>query len=458
MLTGGADRGAVVASRLTARHRKIRMTRATRPAIALLATTALALTLSACKIDNRPLLARGGPPPPPASAPPLGPLDPTYAPAAYATDAQLPVQDQAYAYPQRAYAMSRVVHQRPPSYAFAYGEEQPWVWDDGDDGTMFAEPIDDGYRYYYYEPGEDRPYFVQDPDYGYAYGPTGALIALFGVTGALIAADHYRDYAPRAEDYWSRGYSLDRAYRRSPRYPVQPAIWRQRAPALESGHDRWFRAASAQPAWREAAARGAGGPHGGEPRGRELAAASPQVRSFRPEARGVPGPQRAVPGEPGRHGGVHGPAQARGLVQAQAQPPHGPARGGGQAHGREPHGRQPDGGQVFARAAETHHGRAAGVQGPAQFRPAPQAHVQPRGPAGGHGHGPAPGGQAFAHAAETHGRDAGAHGPAQFRAPPQPHAQPQPHGAPQQHGPSGGGQHGGGQGGHGGGEKKGHDH
>ena len=467
------------------------MTRTLRPAVSLLATTALALTLGACKIDNRPLLARGGPPPAePVAAPP--PIQP----AAY------PQPTQAYAYPQRAYALSRTVYQRPPSYAFDYGEEQPWAWDDGDQGTMFAEPIDDGYRYYYYEPGAAYPYFVQDSDYGYAYGANGGLVALFAATGALIAADHYRDYAPRAERYWTRGYDLDRTYRRSPRYPVQTAAWRERAPAVASGHDRWFRAASAQPAWREAAAAHPAWSRGGGRPGREFAAAPTPLPAFGPEARGGPGQRREAHGEPARNGATfargaeprpgafaHGPAQVRGPALAQAQP-HGPTPG------REAHGPNAHGGQAFARAAETH-GREVSARGPAPFHASPQARAQSHGPPGGHGpghggqafaraaeprpggggghgpaqfhappqqhaqgpqHGPPGGGQAFARAAPHGGGGGGGHGPAQFHAPPQQHAQ-----APQPHGPPGGGQHGGGQHGGGGphgggGGKPGEDH
>lgn len=383
-----------------------------RPAASLVATTALALALGACKIDNRPLLARGGPPPAAvAGTPPLGPLDPGYAPIA-SQPAAYPQPAQAYAYPERAYAMSQAVERLPPSYAFGYGEEQPWVWDAADQGTMFAEPIDDGYRYYYYEPGAAYPYFVQDPDYGYAYGADGALVALFAATtGALIAADHYRDYGPRAELYWTRGYDLDRAYRRSPRYAVRETVWRERAPALVSSRDRWFRAARAQPGWREAAAARAYGPRGdfshdngrqfgpdrGDARrGREVAFNAPQAQRLQPNARAD-----------------HGPPQAR--AEQGPRPNAHAARGGQQEHRPQPAARQI-----------------------ARQEPRPQQHDRPHAQ-GGQPHNRAfAGGQqqrhgpAMARAAEPHGRDAAFHGDGQ----PQTRAQ---------HGPGGGGQHGGGE-------------
>jgi hypothetical protein len=222
----------------------MRMTRSFRT-LAGLTGAALALTLGACKLDNRPLLARGEPLAD-AGAPAPGPLDPGYAPVVLQPA-------QAYGYPERAARVSRIAYARPPSYGFNYGDEQPWAWDVADEGLMFAEPYDAGWRYYYYEPGEASPYYVQDADYGYAYGDDGALIALFSLAGALIAADRYDDYAPRAGYYRTRGYDLGRSYRAAPRYPVEDTVWRRRAPAVFAVQDRWFKAYEGRPAWREAA-------------------------------------------------------------------------------------------------------------------------------------------------------------------------------------------------------------
>jgi len=56
-----------------------------------------------------------------------------------------------------------------PDYEFEYDGIEPWAWETEDDWILYAEPLETGYRYYYYEPGEDYPYFVRDPDYGYDY-------------------------------------------------------------------------------------------------------------------------------------------------------------------------------------------------------------------------------------------------------------------------------------------------
>lgn len=477
-----------------------------RPATALLASSALAMALGGCKFDNRPLLARNDAPPPAyAGAPALGPLDPgqaAYAPAPIAAAYPEPAQTYAYAYPQRAYAISRAVYDAPPNYAFGYGEEQPWAWDVADDGMMFAEPIDDGYRYYYYDPGDPYPYFVQDPDYSYAYGDGGALIAIFGAAGALLAADQYGPLEYRAHDYWRRGYSMDEAYQRSPRQAVDPQVWRARAPAVTAGHDRWFQAAAAQPAWRSAAAqipagydprRDNGRQFGLPARGRQVAMAAPamgaaaagvgaaafaahqahmgplsgraqaagggwsahQAQLAEARTHGGAAPQRlaqqsaptrqaqvaALRGQ-GQHG-AHGEAPgARSFAQAQphAAPQMAHAGRGGQEHGaRAAQAQPPRAARGFAH--ETHQGPAPQRFAHAGAPPAPPtAHVPPVG-GGGHGGG---GGHAMAMAAQSHAAPAAFHAPAP---PPQAHpggggGQPHPQGGGGHGGNPGGGQHG----------------
>lgn len=217
---------------------------ALRPAILCAAS---ALALAGCKIDNRPLLAQGAP----------APAEYAYAPGGqalpYAQPAQvLPAGDEydGYALAQRAYAHDRVAYRAPPEYGFRYGDVEPWVWQ-ADDDLMFAEPVDDGYRFYYYEPGEAYPYFVRDDDYGYAYGPGGVLAALFDATGALVPQDRLYDYAPVAGRYLARGRDLRQVYYREPRIAVAQPDWTRRAPAIEAAQRSWIAAAERRPAVRE---------------------------------------------------------------------------------------------------------------------------------------------------------------------------------------------------------------
>jgi hypothetical protein len=443
---------------------------------ALLGVSAAAASLAGCKVDNRPVLAWVRPDLYEAAAPPPGPLEPGYAqPVAYLPPAQ------AYAYPARAYRVSRAYYDRPPSYAFAYEGEQPWVWQAGDADWMFVEPYDEGYRYYYYEPGEAYPYYIQDADYGYAYDDSGALIALFTAAGALLSASVYDDYHDRAYGYWNRGYALESAYWSSPRYVVDDAIWRERAPILTGRRDRWVQAFSAQPAWREAIARGDyalphdNGRHLGwyknrGPSGREAVVASQEpfapndlrgqdqgrggwkhgggyAQSEPQRGQGAPlrGPDQGQQGG-GERGGRGGWKHGGGYAQAEPQRGQGAAirgpdqgqQGGGERGGRG--GWKHGGGYA---QAEPQRGQGAAIRGPDQGQ-------QGGGEHGGRGGWKHSGG--YAQAAPQRGQDAAFRGPER--------AQPQgggDHGhGPDKGGQGGGGPHGGGKGGDNGDKGRGH--
>ncbi|RAK57666.1 hypothetical protein [Phenylobacterium deserti] len=230
---------------------------------ALLMGGAATLALAGCKIDNRPLLARGE----------TAPLETAYAPAPYdgallelpeappAPVANLP-PEQAYLYPERAYRFDRAAYREAPDYGFAYEDDQRWAWN-GDDGMMFAEPIDDGYRYYYYEEGDAYPYYVRDDDYGYAYGENGVLLAVFTAAGALLGMDDYPRYAEPAGRYWAHAYDLHEAWRGSPRMDVRQTAWMDREPLFWAAQDRWFRSAESYEPWREFRTRHDNGLHRG---------------------------------------------------------------------------------------------------------------------------------------------------------------------------------------------------
>lgn len=253
----------------------------------LLVVAASTLALAGCKIDNRPLLARKEPPPVNTALPEPGALDPgqvRLVPVGQVTPAR------AYPYAEQAYSLDRAFYDMPPDYAFSYGGEEPWVWETADDSYMFAEPYGDDYRYYYYEPGDDYPYFVRDADYGYAYGPNGALIALFNAAGALISASSYDDDYPQARSYWTRGYDMHRDFRRAPRQAVNPQVWSQRAPQIQRTEQTWINAPARQPQWRQWRASG----------GAQVAQRFAQVRPARTARGGAPAQFAQAPALPGQ--------------------------------------------------------------------------------------------------------------------------------------------------------------
>ena len=152
-----------------------------------------------------------------------------------------------YAYADTAYDFADALGDAPPDYAFDYDDVDPWAWQGYDDSRVFAEPIDDGYRYYYYRAGAQTPYFVRDPDYGYGYDG-GNLAVVYANDGAIVP---WADYGPRlvyASRYIDRGRRLWRASR-SRRLPVVAANWNARRPLILQSRRAWAEARVQQPGW-----------------------------------------------------------------------------------------------------------------------------------------------------------------------------------------------------------------
>jgi hypothetical protein len=186
---------------------------------------------------------------------PLAPGDataPAYAPKAQMLPAARAIRTvrvadprESYAYAEDAWDFADALGDAPPDYGFYYGDAQPWAWQSYDDSIAFVEPLDDGYRYYYYRPGADTPYFVRDPDYGYGYD-NGRLAVVYGRDGGLVP---YTEYGPRldyASRYYVRGRDLYQASRQ--RRPVIAANWAARREAIVDAQ-RWATARAAQRAW-----------------------------------------------------------------------------------------------------------------------------------------------------------------------------------------------------------------
>jgi hypothetical protein len=209
----------------------------------LAAAGAVALALAAC--DDR-----GGRVDAPEPAP-LAELSGTEA-LPYAEPARVDYRApaQGYAWAERAYGLQRAVYDTPPDYGFDYGDVEPLAWETEDDWAMYAEPWDDGYRYYYYEPGADYPYFVRDDDYGYGYGAGGVLVAVFDAGGRYLPVDTVYRVAPAAGRYYARGHDLRSAAHRARRIQVTDQAWAQRAPQVIRTADPWMRAARDDRQWR----------------------------------------------------------------------------------------------------------------------------------------------------------------------------------------------------------------
>lgn len=221
------------------------------PRAALLASGLAAFILTGCREEaavrpHKPLFV-----PADGAAAYLPPLAPAWEELPPAPPA--PLRRAAYipdhGYAERAYALDQAFYDAPPDYGVYDMEGEPWAWRSDDGYLMFAEPIDVGYRYYYYEPGRDYPFFIRTPDYGYGYGVGGVLIAIYAASGDLLPYGRAYDLAPRAGRYWGRARTLYSSARIRPE-PVVYETWLARRPLLASSRDPWMRAALLAPEWR----------------------------------------------------------------------------------------------------------------------------------------------------------------------------------------------------------------
>ena len=181
-----------------------------------------------------------------ASAP--APLAQALPPAPRARTGRLATPDDQYAYADRAQAMSEAFGDAPPDYTFDYGGgEQPWVWRGDDQSTRVAEPLPDGsYRYYYYEPGADTPYLVQDPGYGY---DNGVLVVIYDAQGRPMPAQYVDRDAVVAGQFLYRAQQIYQAALNQRRQAVAQAQWAARANIIAAEQSRWVASQSSDPGW-----------------------------------------------------------------------------------------------------------------------------------------------------------------------------------------------------------------
>ena len=231
------------------------MPRLSRLSKTLIISSALGLTLGACRTD-RPVLDQ--------AAAALG-LPATIAspydqygmlPASHYPPYQGPApigrpvsNDDGYAWAERAYAMDQVFYETPPDYGFQYDDMQPYAWGTADDWAMYAEPYQDDTRFYYYEPGEYRPYFIRDDQYGYGYDDDGRLVVLYDQYGQVLPTSYLYEQDDLAGDYYRRGYQLRDVAYRAPRTVITEAVWIVEQPRYVQAQTAWIDAGERQDDW-----------------------------------------------------------------------------------------------------------------------------------------------------------------------------------------------------------------
>jgi hypothetical protein len=183
-------------------------------------------------------------PPPARYAPSASALPPAPRPIAYR-----PAPDH-YGYLTDAYEMSEAFGDTPPDYTVYYDDEYPWIWRADDGAYRVVEWLPGGARYYYYQPGATEPFLIEDPVYAYAY-ERGALVSVYTRGGTPMPDRLAAERAYDASRYYARASSLYRAAIHQQRRAAYAAEWRQRAPLIVAQRERWQRARTELPQWRD---------------------------------------------------------------------------------------------------------------------------------------------------------------------------------------------------------------
>jgi len=154
-----------------------------------------------------------------------------------------------YAYADQAEAMSDAIGDAPPDYGFDYQDTHPWVWRSANRSEQMVEPVQGGYRYYYYQPGASQPYLVRDPQYAYGFS-NGQLVAIYDGDGNLLPRQAMDQRADDAGRYLARAVALYEAAQQSERRAVNAANWAAERAELDAARARWQAQQNQQAAWR----------------------------------------------------------------------------------------------------------------------------------------------------------------------------------------------------------------
>lgn len=210
-----------------------------------LAAVAAALSLGACNRATRSApaestgLAAADTSGQPVSAPPIAalplatatPVAASLAPATLPRGRAIRVASRSraerYRYIDRAAEYNRGFANTPPDYTVDYQGTRPWVWRANNGAYRVVEQLPQGQRDYYYQAGSDRPFFVSDPQGGYAYD-NGDLVVAYSPDGAALDYAYAAGRTDAAAAYYDRAQALYRAAQYDRRQAAYAADWQAR--------------------------------------------------------------------------------------------------------------------------------------------------------------------------------------------------------------------------------------
>jgi hypothetical protein len=191
---------------------------------------------------------------PPTDAAPPAPLPTAPAgaalpPAPPAPVAPPPQAQEQYSYVSQAASMGAAFADSPPDYAVDYQDSRPWIWRAGNGTYRVAEAVPGGMRYYYYAAGQTTPFFIQDPQYAYAF-TGGGLTIVYDAHGHPLPPGTAASQAAMAGRYLARAKALYQAAAHEQHQAVYLANWRAKQSLVLAQQQQWQVQQQKDAAWR----------------------------------------------------------------------------------------------------------------------------------------------------------------------------------------------------------------
>jgi hypothetical protein len=191
---------------------------------------------------------------PPTDAAPPAPLPTAPAgaalpPAPPAPVAPPPQAQEQYSYVSQAASMGAAFADSPPDYAVDYQDSRPWIWRAGNGAYRVAEAVPGGMRYYYYAAGQTTPFFIQDPQYAYAF-TGGGLTIVYDAHGHPLPPGTAASQAAMAGRYLARAKALYQAAAHEQHQAVYLANWRAKQSLVLAQQQQWQAQQQKDAAWR----------------------------------------------------------------------------------------------------------------------------------------------------------------------------------------------------------------
>lgn len=179
------------------------------------------------------------------------PPSPIAQPVSAAMQQRTALDDGAYYWIDDAYSLLDAIGDAPPDFTFAFDRGEAWGWRTDSGYELYAEPLSDNtIRYYYFEPDNDSPFFVQDERFGFGYRD-GRLAAVYDSDGQALSAREGGLYRTDAARLYSRARAIHAAAQDDGEWDsIDASYWAQQVATVIEIRLRWSNGVTRHSGWK----------------------------------------------------------------------------------------------------------------------------------------------------------------------------------------------------------------